>query len=242
MRDAMGVTWVIGDEFEFPPPENANEDGILAIGGQLNPVTLRRAYRQGIFPWPLERRLPVFWFCPPERCVLELDELRVSRSLAKLINRDELLVTFDKAFDQVMEGCAAPRDSEESTWIDERMTEAYTALHAQNGEPTDITQNVTAHSVEVWRDDALIGGLYGIAVGGVFSGESMFFREPNASKVALAGLVERMKRREFDFLDCQVHTPHLESMGAKMIPRALFLERLVRSVDRRLKGLAGMES
>lgn len=219
------ITWVWGENFEFPPQSLANSEGILAVGGTVSPITLRRAYRSGIFPWPVEPTFPVLWFCPDERFVLELNELHISRSLRRSIRRDGFEVRFDTDFDAVVDACAGPREGAGGTWIDERIAPAYGMLHRAGRH-----DNVSAHSVETWQNGKLVGGLYGVAVGNVFCGESMFHTVTNASKVALVGLVERMVERGFDLLDCQVHTEHLESLGAKDIARDRYLERLARGL------------
>ncbi len=224
--EVNGIAWLRGEDFEFPPIEQANEDGVLALGGHVTPASLRRAYRAGIFPWPIESRFPVLWFCPPRRFVMELDALNLSRSLRKSIRRGDFEIRWDTAFAEVLAACAEPRPNCGGTWIDDRIAPAFIGLH-ESGR----VDSVSAHSVEAWRDGRLVGGLYGVAVGGIFSGESMFFKEDNASKVALAALVERMLERGFDLLDCQVHTPHLESLGGSLIDRAHFLGRLARVVD-----------
>jgi leucyl/phenylalanyl-tRNA--protein transferase len=216
------IAWLQGENFRFPPQHWANEDGVLAAGGLVTPNTLRRAYREGIFPWPVDARFPLLWFCPDPRFVMELDELRVSRSLRKTIRRSG----FEVRFDDVMEACAAPRGDGQGTWIDHRMGPAYSALHRE-----PVTGDVSAHSIETWRDGRLVGGLYGVSVGRVFCGESMFHLERDASKVALVALVERMLERGYDLLDCQVHTAHLESLGARDMPRQDYLDRLARGLD-----------
>ncbi len=199
---------------------------MLALGGRLTPRSLRRAYRRGIFPWPIESRFPVLWFCPKQRFVMELDAFTQSRSLRKTIRQARFEIRWDTAFERVVLGCAQPRPNCSGTWIDDRISPAFVALHEAGR-----VDCVSAHSVEAWQGDTLVGGLYGVAVGGIFSGESMFFRAPDASKVALAALITRMRERGFDLLDCQVHTPHLETLGAACIPRSLFLKRLKRVVD-----------
>jgi leucyl/phenylalanyl-tRNA--protein transferase len=224
--DVLGIAWLLGEDFVFPPTEQANADGLLALGGLVTPTTLRRAYRSGIFPWPVDPRFPVLWFCPPQRFVLELDALKVSRSLRKSIRNRGYEVRWDTRFSEVLQACAEPRGDDGGTWIDHRIIPGFEQLHS--GPRVD---GVSAHSIEVWREDKLVGGLYGIAAGGVVSGESMFFREPDASKVALVALVDRMRERGFSLLDCQVHTPHLERLGAVEIPRDRFLERLAAAVD-----------
>lgn len=221
------IVWLKGESFEFPPASWANEDGVLAAGGIVSPRTLRRAYREGIFPWPVEPTFPVLWFSPPQRLIMELDGIKVSRSLRKTLRRGGFEVRFDTAFDEVVAACAAPRADGGGTWIDDRIAPAYGALFREAR-----TQNVSAHSAEAWLDGQLVGGLYGVAVGHVFCGESMFHRATDASKVALVGLVERLRERGFDMLDCQVHTDHLASLGAYEIPRRVYLERLFRGLDK----------
>ena len=231
----MGIATVVGEDFQFPPAITASPDGILVIGGVLSPKTLCRAYTQGIFPWPVDPEYPVFWFCPPKRMVIELDRLHLSRSLRKVIQSGRFEVRMDTAFERVMRACAVvERADQDGTWIDERMVQAYVALHGQS--PVD---GVSAHSVETWEKGQLVGGLYGVSVGGVFSGESMFALKPNASKVALAGLVERMVAAGMAFLDCQVETDHLASMGGTLIDREEYLVRL--NAVRNHKGLGNGE-
>ena len=218
----MGIATLIGDDFQFPPHEHATEDGVLAIGGRLTPRSLRRAYGQGVFPWPVDAALPVLWFSPPERYIIELDKLHVSRSLRRVVRSGRFDIRFDTAFERVIRACAViARPRQEGTWIDERMVHAYVDL---NREP--IQDGIVTHSIEAWEDDRLVGGLYGVAIGGVFSGESMFSLESNASKCALVALVEHMRSSGMAFLDCQVHTDHLESMGGRYMERDVFLERL----------------
>jgi leucyl/phenylalanyl-tRNA--protein transferase len=227
----MGIATVVGEDFQFPPARTASPEGIVVIGGVLSPKTLCRAYSQGIFPWPVDPDYPVFWFCPPQRMVIELDRLHLSRSLRKVIQSRRFEVRMDTAFERVVRACAAvERADQDGTWIDERMVKAYLALHGQG-----VVDGVSAHSVEAWEEGQLVGGLYGVSVGGVFSGESMFALKPNASKVALAGLVERMLAAEMALLDCQVETDHLASMGGTLIDREEYLERL--SAVRHHKGL-----
>lgn len=218
--------WLHGDDVQFPDPAQANEDGVVAVGGLVTPRSLRRAYRRGIFPWPMDAKLPILWFCPEDRFVLELDALHVSRSLRKRLRSGIFEVRFDTAFEAVMRGCAARRRRERGTWIDGRMLPGYVALHLSGR-----IDGVSAHSVETWRDGRLVGGLYGVAAGGVFCGESMFALEPDASKVALVALVERMRERGFALLDCQVYTEHLAGLGAVNIDRTIYLERLAAVVD-----------
>ena len=215
------VPWLSGLE-RFPPVTTAlrEPNGLLAAGEDLSPGRVLDAYARGIFPWFSEGD-PVLWWSPDPRMVLWLGELHVSRSLCRTIRSGRCTVTADTAFREVMEGCAAPRGGEEDTWITAGMVEAYAQLAALGH----------AHSVEVWGDGALAGGLYGVALGRMFYGESMFSRQPDASKVALVVLVRQLSRWGFELMDCQMSTPHLRSLGAREIPRAEFLrhvDRLVR--------------
>lgn len=220
-----------GTDFTFPAPESANADGVVAYGGVVTAGSLSAAYRRGIFPWPVGPRFPMLWFSPAHRFVLELDALRVSRSLRKVIRRGTFEVRFDTAFKTVMDECAVARRSGGGTWIDQRIRLGFAALHEEG--PID---GVSAHSVETWQSGRLVGGLYGVAVGGVFSGESMFYRVPDASKVAFATLVGHMRERGFNLLDCQVRTEHLASAGAAEVTRDAFLRRLraARDMDCRI--------
>jgi len=204
----------------FPPVSWASPDGILAIGGRPDPETLQAAYRRGIFPWPHEG-LPMLWFCPDPRFVLVPEEAHVSRSLRKEMRGGAFEVRADTAFREVIRACAAkPRRGQKGTWITGEMIEGFTALHEQG----------LAHSIEAWRDGRLAGGLYGVSLGAVFFGESMFADVPNASKVALATLVANLVRWRFALLDCQSFTPHLASFGAVEWRRARFLAALKRAL------------
>ena len=199
-------------------------DDIVAVGGDLEPETLVAAYRRGIFPWPIED-LPLLWFCPAERAILEFDRLHESRSLRRARRRSDLELTLDRAFGDVIRSCAeTPRPGQSGTWIDAEVIDGYTRLHLRG----------LAHSVEAWRDGRLVAGIYGVSVDGTFSAESMFHREPNASKIALLHLVEHLRRAGLDWLDIQVMTPHMESMGARDIPRREFLALLRRTRRREL--------
>jgi len=205
----------------FPPIQSAlkHPNGLLAAGGDLSCDRLLEGYRHGIFPWFAEGD-PILWWSPDPRMVLFPEELRISRSLAKTLRNRSYEVRFDSAFDEVMAGCAAPRGRESGTWITGEMLEAYRGLHVIG----------CAHSVETWIDGELAGGLYGVAVGQVFFGESMFSRGRDASKIALVALVAHLKSAEFRLIDCQMRTPHLESLGAREIPRRRFsrlLEELI---------------
>jgi leucyl/phenylalanyl-tRNA--protein transferase len=202
----------------FPRAETADADGVVAVGGDLEPGTLLAAYRAGLFPMPVgqDRRPALAWWSPDPRGVLPLDGLVVSRSLRRSLRRFE--VTADRAFDAVVTACADPRRS--GGWIDEDIRRAYGELHRLGW----------AHSVETWADGELVGGLYGVAVGGLFAGESMFSTRTDASKVALVDLVERLHQGGAALLDVQWTTPHLLSLGAVDITRTAYLDRLVRAV------------
>ncbi len=204
--------------FRFPHPGTADEDGLLAVGGDLKPGTLLLAYRNGIFPWTVH---PITWWSPDPRTIIEPDGLHVSRSLKRFMRKGELAVSFDTAFREVMEGCAAPRPGREETWISPQFIAAYTELFELG----------YAHSVECRLNGELVGGLYGVHIGGLFAGESMFSATPNASKAAMAALVERLASRGFLLFDCQLMTAHLESMGAVEIPRSEYLRRLAVAVE-----------
>ena len=207
----------------FPPASTANEHGIIGLGADLEPATLLDAYTQGIFPMPLELDGPIAWWSPDPRAIIELDELVVSRSLRRSLKRYE--TTIDRAFEQVIRECASPRRA--NGWIDERLIRAYCELHAIG----------MAHSIETWRDGALVGGLYGVSVGGLFAGESMFHLARDASKVALVRLVETLARDGgARLLDVQFLTPHLGSLGAREISRDDYLDRLEQALDEDLPG------
>lgn len=200
----------------FPDPRSASEDGIVDFSDDVRVERLLEAYSYGIFPWPHED-LPTLWFCPAERGVLDFDELHVPRSLAKFMGKTDFVCTFDRDFDRVIEACArVPRAGQDGTWITPLLLRAYKEFHRAG----------YAHSVEVWREDELVGGLYGVWVGGVFGGESMFHYADNASKFALLKLVEILSAQGVRWMDTQMVTPVLEQMGGKYIPRAEFLARV----------------
>ena len=214
------IPW-LGLRDPFPPVEQAlvEPNGLLAAGGDLSPARLLDAYARGIFPW-FNDEDPVLWWSPDPRMVLFPGELHLSRSLRRTIRSQEFTVTFDRAFQGVMEGCAGPRDKQDGTWITADMMRAYTRM-AELGH---------AHSVEAWADGELAGGLYGVAVGRIFYGESMFTRRSNASKVAVSWLARQLDRWQFELIDCQMSTEHLASLGAREVPRADFLRRLERAI------------
>jgi leucyl/phenylalanyl-tRNA---protein transferase len=209
----------------FPDPRSATRDGLVAVGGDLHPETLRMAYRQGIFPWPAPG-LPMLWFSPPERGVLDFADLHTPRSLRRAMQRSALRLTVDADFSGVIRGCAAtPRPGQAGTWITDDIVEAYELLHRLG----------MAHSVEAWDGPTLVGGIYGVEVDGAFAAESMFHRAPNASKLALLHLVAHLAARGLDWLDIQVVTPHMIRLGARAVPRDRFLARLAATRARGLR-------
>jgi len=207
----------LGPNDPFPPVERALRDpnGLLAAGGDLSPERLLDAYAHGIFPWFGEED-PLLWWSPDPRMVLYTAELHVSRSLRKTIRSGRFHVTLDTCFTDVMNGCAEPRDGQEGTWITSEMVDAYSLLFERGH----------AHSVETWADGRLVGGAYGVAIGRMFFGESMFSRVADASKVSLVGLVRQLARWGFPCIDCQMSTTHLSSLGAREIPRAEFVRQI----------------
>lgn len=216
------LTWLQRDSLDFPPLNTAlrEPNGLLAAGGDLQPERLIQAYRHGCFPW-FQDGQPILWWSPDPRTVLLPDELHISRSLGKLLRQGRYQVTFDQAFADVIRACAAPRSYAAETWITTPMQQAYLELHKRG----------FAHSVEVWSAGELVGGLYGLAMGQLFFGESMFSRTDNASKVGFATLVERLKAWGFVMIDCQMPTEHLLSLGARSISRAAFAEYLSQHLD-----------
>jgi leucyl/phenylalanyl-tRNA--protein transferase len=208
------------DEIIFPPPELAEDNGLLAVGGDLSEPRILLAYSMGIFPW-YSKEDPLLWWSPDPRLVLFPKEMKLSRSLKQIINKKIFRVTLDTAFEQVIRSCAEVHNNENNgTWITEEMIGSYIALHRSG----------YAHSVECWLGDELSGGLYGISLGSAFFGESMFAKESNASKVALAAFVGQLIKWDFDLIDCQVTTPHLMSLGAREIRRSEFLELLKKTI------------
>ncbi len=214
--------FTLSKQLSFPPPHLAIKEGLLAIGGDLSVERLLLAYRSGIFPWYSQGE-PILWWSPNPRLVLYPQELRISRSLRKVIKRKIFQVTFDQSFDDVIQACAeAKRTYGDGTWITDEMKDAYCDLHRHGH----------AHSVEAWQDNKMVGGLYGISIGRAFFGESMFSKVSNASKVAFVTFVETLKRLRFDLIDCQVKTDHLIRFGAREIPRKSFLEQVEKAVSR----------
>lgn len=206
----------LSHKLAFPPVHLATEEGLLAVGGDLRPERLLLAYKNGIFPWfnPGE---PILWWSPDPRLVLFPKELHISRSLGRVLRKERFQVTFNTRFRQVITACAhATRPTGEGTWITAEMEDAYCCLN-------DLGY---AHSVETWLDGKLVGGLYGIALGRCFFGESMFTETSNASKVAFVTLVKRLEALNFEIIDCQVHTQHLVSLGAREIPRKMFIRHI----------------
>jgi leucyl/phenylalanyl-tRNA--protein transferase len=206
----------------FPPAEEADENGIVFVGGELRPAVLIDAYRHGIFPWPMfDDDMPMLWWSPDPRGVIELEQFHVPRRLEQTCRSRKLAVTADRDFAGVIRGCATAGGRRGSTWLTAEMMRAYTELHRLGH----------AHSVEVWQDERLVGGIYGVAIGGLFSGESMFHRVRDASKVALVHLVRHLERRQFRLFDIQQLNPHTASMGGTEIPRREYLRRLAEALE-----------
>jgi len=214
-----GPYWLTAHSTEFPAVEQAlrEPDGLLAVGGDLSPARLLNAYRRGIFPW-YSAGQPILWWSPDPRTVLFPECLKVSRSLAKVLRQGRYDVTWDHAFEQVIAACAAPRGGHNGTWLTPAMIDAYCALHRLG----------MAHSVETWHQGTLAGGIYGVALGRVFFGESMFSRRADASKVALARLARGFNDRRYNLIDCQVYSEHLARLGAQTVPRREFINLLDR--------------
>ncbi|WP_420603869.1 leucyl/phenylalanyl-tRNA--protein transferase [Flagellimonas sp.] len=206
----------LGDRLEFPPVENANDDGLLAVGGDLSPERLLLAYKSGIFPWFNQDTL-IMWWSPDPRMVLFPKKIRISKSMRKVLRSNQFIITQNTCFEKVLDNCAkAERKGQEGTWITPKMKSAY----------VNLFDSGFAKSYEVWENDALVGGLYGVDLGHVFCGESMFSKVPNASKYAFIKMVQELQDKKYELVDCQVHTDHLESLGAEEIPREKFLKIL----------------
>lgn len=210
----MPIFW-LDEKLSFPDPRLAEDDGIIAVGGDLSPQRLFVAYQQGIFPW-FNPDDPPLWWCPDPRCVLFPDEIKVSKSMRPYFNQPKYTVTYNTCFDAVIRSCQQqyrPSQGNAETWITTDIIEGYTALHQQG----------YAHSVEVWKEQELVGGLYGVAIGKVFFGESMFAKMPNASKFGFISAVRLFQQKGIQLIDCQQETKHLLSLGARNIPREDFL-------------------
>jgi len=222
----MAIRWLSpGEQTPFPPLEQATEHGLLAAGGDLSPTRLIAAYHQGIFPW-FNRQDPILWWSPDPRMVLFPEKLHISKSLNKRLRKNPFTVTFDTAFSEVITACAAPRQNLPSskahdTWIHDDMITAYEKLFELG----------YAHSVECWQADQLVGGLYGVALGKVFFGESMFSFATDSSKIALVSLSQQLQRWGFEMIDCQVHSEHLTRLGAINLPRNSFMQQLQKYSD-----------
>lgn len=213
--------YILDDSISFPHPSQANEYGVLAIGGDLKTDRLILAYRNGIFPW-FEEGQEVMWWSPNPRMVLYPYKLKVSKSMKKVIKQNSYKVTFDSAFEDVINNCKSIyRKGQEGTWITSQMKNAYVELHNKG----------IAHSVEVWEGKEIVGGLYGVNIGKVFCGESMFSKKSNTSKLAFITLVEYLSNQDYHFIDCQLYTDHLASLGAEEIPRNQFLNELFEHRD-----------
>ena len=208
--------YFLNDKLWFPSVENASPEGILAIGGDLSIQRLKLAYKSGIFPWFSEGD-PIIWYSPDPRMVLFLDKLKISKSMKQVIRKGAFSITFNQNFQEVIQNCKSiNRKEQDGTWITNDMEEAYIQLHKEG----------VAKSIEIWKNNKLVGGLYGVDLGDVFCGESMFSAVPNASKIAFIALVEKLKKKNYKLLDCQTYTDHLASLGAEEIPRKEFLKYL----------------
>lgn len=208
------------EEVMFPNPELAEDDGLLAIGGDLSFERLLLAYCNGIFPWYSDDE-PILWWCPKPRFVIKPNEVNVSKSMKRVFNKREFKVTFDNDFEGVIRNCKELRENKEGTWITNEIMSAY----------IDLFKRGFATSVEVYKEEKLVGGLYGVKIGRCFFGESMFSTETNASKVALISMCRRLEKEGYIFLDCQMHTNHLESMGGKFVSWEEFKEMLQEGID-----------
>lgn len=219
----MAISWLgVSADSPFPPVEQATSHGLLAAGGDLSLARLLNAYRNGIFPW-FNAYDPILWWSPNPRMVFQTDNIHISKSLKKALKQKPFNITFDQDFKAVMQACAAPRqakisDEQHETWIHKEMIAAYTELH----------QAGYAHSVECWQDDLLVGGIYGVSIGKMFFGESMFSYQTNASKIALVALAQQLRQWHYPLIDCQVYSDHLARLGAMTIPRESFVQQVQR--------------
>lgn len=215
----MAIFELSDQDYNFPPAWLANSDGLLAIGGGLEPERVLEAYKAGIFPWFDNDEEPMWW-SPDPRFVLYPEKIKISKSMRQVLRKGTMRVTFNQAFEQVMRNCGTiERAEQDGSWITQQMLETYTQLHHQN----------FAHSVEVWQGDDLVGGLYGGVLGRCFFGESMFSKVSNASKLAFITLALNLHKLDYELIDCQMHTPHLESLGGEYISRDLFLDSVFRN-------------
>ncbi len=214
------INFFLTSELNFPPIENATKEGIVAIGGDLSIERLLLAYKSGIFPWYSEGE-PIIWWSPDPRFVLFPEELKISKSMKKFLKKNIYKTTFNKSFKEVISMCRECRIDKEGTWITSDMFKAYSKLHELG----------YAYSIEIWYNEKLIGGLYGVVIGKCFFGESMFSIMDNASKIALIELTAYLKKNDFIIIDCQVYSKHLESMGARNIPRNEFLELVKKGIN-----------
>jgi len=213
MEEEAHLAILADDELWFPPVEQALDDGLLAVGSDLSVARLLLAYRSGIFPWFNEED-PILWWSPDPRCVLFPEKMKVSKSMKALLKKDAFEFRVDTAFEEVIRSCAMiEREGQPGTWITQEIIDAYQEMHVQG----------YAHSAEVWQDGVLAGGLYGVLLGRIFFGESMFSRVSNASKYAFIKWADHLQAKGITLIDCQMHTPHLESLGAEMIPRSQFI-------------------
>lgn len=220
VRDEPPV-WLLDDRPLFPDPLLAGYDDLVAVGGDFSPQRLIAAYRAGVFPWFMDRGL-IYWFCPDPRMIIEPSKIKVSKSLSKTLKRNTFDIRYDTAFARVMQSCATVRrkGEQEGSWITPEFIAGYTRLHTMG----------IAHSVEAWQGDELVGGLYGLKMGKVFCGESMFAKVPDASKAALVTLARKLEEEGCTMIDCQVSSPHLERMGGVEIDRAEYLDRLAEAL------------
>jgi len=218
----MELSWIDGDNPVFPNPNKAltDPDGLVAVGGNLNPTTLLNAYKKGIFPW-FEEPQPILWWSPSTRAVLKPGQAHIGKTMIKVLRNGDFSLSTNQAFDDVINACAAPRARARGTWITPAMTTAYRELHNLGH----------AHSLECWQRGRLVGGLYGVQVGAVFCGESMFSRVSNASKVAFIGLSQALATKGFQLIDCQLENPHLSSLGVEIIDRNYFLKIITRGAN-----------
>ena len=210
---------ILDHRLRFPDPRRASAEGLVAIGGDFSVERLLLAYRSGVFPWTAD---PITWWSPDPRAIFEPDHVHISRSLARVLRQNQFQITRDRAFREVMEGCAEPRSGRGQTWVTREFLEGYTRLH----------EHGHAHSLECWQDDKLVGGIYGVAIGGFFAGESMFHRVSNASKVAVCKLIEHLHERGFTLFDIQMLTPITTQLGGITIPRTQYLRRLAEALER----------